>query len=152
VAGLIYDPVGRDWLVSIRGEGAEGVSATGARRPLRAASAAPLAEMTGVTSWYLLPEPERSRAVAAFAKVKATFAYRCAAYEYRIIAEGHCHFAFQYHLNPWDHAAGVLIHKEAGGYAALFDGSPYSVARHEGGIISAPDKESWMLLRKTFLG
>ena len=35
-----------------------------------------------------MPEPMRSRVAANLAKIKASFAYRCAAYEYRIVAEG----------------------------------------------------------------
>jgi fructose-1,6-bisphosphatase/inositol monophosphatase family enzyme len=62
------------------------------------------------------------------------------------------HFALHYKLMPWDHAAGVLIHAEAGGYSACYDGTPYSALRHEGGIIVAPDRESWQMLRHALLG
>ena len=55
-------------------------------------------------------------------------------------------------MTPWDHAAGVLIHKEAGGYAAFLDGSPYTVRRRTGGLLCAPDKESWHALRDTLVG
>jgi len=48
---------------------------------------------------------------------------------------------------PWDHAAGWLIHKEAGGYSAHFDGSPYTPDHLTGGLICAPDQASWNLLR-----
>jgi fructose-1,6-bisphosphatase/inositol monophosphatase family enzyme len=33
--------------------------------------------------------------------------------------------ADQHKLMPWDHADGWLIHQEAGGYSAHFDGSTY---------------------------
>jgi fructose-1,6-bisphosphatase/inositol monophosphatase family enzyme len=151
IAGLIYDPVGKDWLAAIRAEGAYGISATGKTSDLKVAKPASLSELTGVTSWYLMPEPRRSSVAANLAKTKATFAYRCAAYEYRLVAEGRCHFTLHYHLKPWDHAAGVLIHAEAGGYSALLDGSPYSPSRHEGGIISAPDRATWEVLREALL-
>ena len=45
-------------------------------------------------------------------------------------------------MTPWDHAAGVLIHKEAGGYAAFLDGRPYTVRQRTGGLLCAPDEES----------
>jgi myo-inositol-1(or 4)-monophosphatase len=96
--------------------------------------------MTGVTSWYLMQEPMRSRVAANLAKVKASFGYRCAAYEYRIVAEGLVDFSLHYKLMPWDHAAGVLIHAEAGGYSPAH-GSPYLPTKFEGGIISAPNRE-----------
>jgi hypothetical protein len=50
---------------------------------------------------------------------------------------------------PWDHAAGWLLHQEAGGYSARFDGSPYRPTSHEGGIICAPDAASWHALHET---
>ena len=99
-----------------------------------------------------MPEPQRSRTVASLAKTRATFNYRCAAYEYRMISEGLCHFSLHYKLMPWDHAAGVLIHAEAGGYSALLDGTPYTAARHEGGIISAPDRDSWNVIKAELVG
>ena len=151
-AGLIYDPVGRDWHKALRGHGAWGESASGHTRDLRVAKPGPLSEMTGLSSWYLMPEPQRARTVANLAKTKACFNYRCAAYEYRLIAEGLVHFSLQYKLMPWDHAAGVLIHGEAGGYSALLDGSPYAPTKHEGGIISVPDRESYELIKRELAG
>jgi fructose-1,6-bisphosphatase/inositol monophosphatase family enzyme len=152
LAGLIYDPVGRDWRKGLKGEGAWAENAAGAARDLRVAKADILSEMTGLSSWYLMPEPQRSRTVANLAKTKACFNYRCAAYEYRMVSEGLCHFTLHYKLMPWDHAAGVLIHSEAGGYSALLDGSPYDATRHEGGIISAPDQAAWQLIKSELVG
>lgn len=152
IAGLIYDPVGCDWLKGLKGEGAWGQNAAGGTRDLKVAAPVMLAEMTGTTSWYLMPEPQRSRVAANLAKTKATFAYRCAAYEYRMISEGLVHFSLHYKLMPWDHAAGVLIHAEAGGFSACLDGSRYSSTRHEGGIISAPDRDSWHMLKNALVG
>jgi len=152
IAGLIYDPVGQDWHKGLKGEGAWGESMHGYIRELKVAKPDALAEMTGLSSWYLMPEPQRSKTVASLAKTKACFNYRCAAYEYRLIAEGLVHFSLHYKLMPWDHAAGVLIHQEAGGYSALLDGMPYDATKHEGGIISAPDRETWELIRRELVG
>jgi fructose-1,6-bisphosphatase/inositol monophosphatase family enzyme len=152
VAGLILDPVGRDWHKGLKGYGAWAESAAGKTRDLAVARPGALAEMTGLCSWYLMPEPQRSKTVASLSKTRACFNYRCAAYEYRLISEGLVHFALHYKLMPWDHAAGVLIHAEAGGFSALLDGSPYSAARHQGGIISAPDKPAYDLIRRELVG
>ncbi|MEI7599247.1 MAG: inositol monophosphatase family protein [Aestuariivirga sp.] len=152
VAGLIYDPVGRDWHKGLKGTGAWGESANGRTRDLAVAKPDALSEMTGLSSWYLMPEPQRSRTVANLAKTKASFNYRCAAYEYRLISEGLVHFSLHYKLMPWDHAAGVLIHAEAGGYSALLDGNPYDAMKHEGGIISAPDRATYDLIRRELVG
>jgi fructose-1,6-bisphosphatase/inositol monophosphatase family enzyme len=152
IGGIIYDPVGRDCTFAIKDHGAWAKSESGATRDIRVSKQTDLAKMTGTTSWYLMPEPMRSRVAANIAKTKACFAYRCAAYEYRIVAEGLVDFSLHYKLMPWDHAAGVLIHAEAGGYSALLDGTPYGPTRFEGGIISAPSKESWQIIRENLIG
>ncbi len=152
IAGLIYDPVLKEWFAAEKGSGARAVSPSGTERRLQVKTPAQVSEMIGVSSWYLMPEPERSLTAARTARTKATFAYRCAAYEYRLICEGHCHFAHYWKLMPWDHAAGLLIHSEAGGYSACFDGTPYSATKHIGGVIAAPDKASWEELRKALVG
>jgi len=54
-------------------------------------------------------------------------------------------------LWPWDHAPGWLLHREAGGYAARFDGRPYSPTVTTGGLICAPDAASWQALRSALL-
>ena len=63
------------------------------------------------------------------------------------MAAGHCHYSVYNRLLPWDHAAGVLLHQEAGGHSARLDGSPYDPADPEGGIICTPDPASWTALR-----
>jgi fructose-1,6-bisphosphatase/inositol monophosphatase family enzyme len=151
IGGIIYDPVGRDCTFALKGQGAWAKSESGATRDIRVSKPTTLANMTGTTSWYLMPEPMRSRVAANIAKTRACFAYRCAAYEYRIVAEGLVDFSLHYKLMPWDHAAGVLIHAEAGGYSALLDGSPYLPSKFEGGIISAPSREIWHILRDNLL-
>jgi fructose-1,6-bisphosphatase/inositol monophosphatase family enzyme len=152
VGGLIYDPLGKEWIGAMLGRGAWSVASDGTRRDLKVANPVPVSMMNGVCSWYLMDEPHRSQVVANLAKVTAAFAYRCAAYEYRLVADGRCHFSFHWKLMPWDHAAGVLIHAEAGGYSACLDGTPYAPTKFTGGIMSAPDKASWLNLREALLG
>jgi fructose-1,6-bisphosphatase/inositol monophosphatase family enzyme len=143
IAGLIYDPVLHEWFLAEKGSGAYVRAADGGTRRLKVKKSEQISDMIGISSWYLMDEPARSRAVASLAKTRAAFAYRCAAYEYRLLCEGHVHFAHYWKLMPWDHAAGLLIHAEAGGYAACFDGSAYLPTKHQGGVLAAPDKESW---------
>ena len=146
IAGLIYDPVGKDWVIGQKGQGARLVAPDGTERTLKVKPPAQLSDMIGLSSWYLMDEPMRSNVAAKLAKTHAAFAYRCAAYEYRLLIEGHCHYALYWKLMPWDHAAGLLLHEEAGGYAACLDGKPYSSTIHEGGVLAAPDKASWQAL------
>ncbi len=151
IAGLIYDPVLHEWFVGRKGEGAEAQASDGTKRRLGVKKPAELSEMIGISSWYLMDEPDRTAAAGRLAKTKAAFAYRCAAYEYRLICEGHCHFVHYWKLMPWDHAAGLLIHAEGGGYAACFDGTPYAPTKHYGGLIAAPDQASWAALHQALV-
>ncbi len=152
VASVIHDPVGNDSALALRGEGAWIETAAGTRRDLRVKRPAPIGEMAGNLSWRFLPEADRARVCANLPKVAGSWDYRCSAHEYRMLADGHCDFLFFYRLYPWDHAPGWLLHQEAGGYAAQFDGRGYCVTRIDGGLICAPDRESWQALLDTLLG
>jgi fructose-1,6-bisphosphatase/inositol monophosphatase family enzyme len=151
VASLIHDPVGDDTALALRQEGAWMQTAAGARRDLRVKSPAPATDMAGNVAWRFLPEPARTQVRGNLHKVAGSWDYRCAAHEYRMLADGHCHFLFFNRLYPWDHAPGWLLHQEAGGYAAQFDGRPYSPSRIDGGLICAPDRASWQALRDALL-
>lgn len=71
-----------------------------------------------------------------------------AAHEYWALAENRVQVSSFSRLKPWDHAAGVLIHAEAGGYSAMLDGTPYRPAdQQKRGILSAPSKTVWEKVR-----
>ena len=71
--------------------------------------------------------------------------------EYWRLARGQTHFSFFTKLMPWDHAPGVLIHREAGGAGRFIDSRElYNPLRHAGqGLLLAPDEGSWELLHRT---
>jgi fructose-1,6-bisphosphatase/inositol monophosphatase family enzyme len=151
MASVIHDPVGDVCAMALRGEGAWSEEADGRRHDLRVAAPVPLTEMTGTASWRFLPEPQRSKVARNLPCVAASFVYRCAAHEYRLAAAGYCHYLLFGKLMPWDHAPGWLLHREAGGYSAMFNGAPYSVGTHAGGLICAPDAHSWRALKDALL-
>ncbi|GEO15396.1 inositol monophosphatase [Microvirga aerophila] len=151
VCGIILDPISDDWAMAVRGEGAWIQRPDGTTSALQVASAVPRAEMTGNVSWRYLPEELRSTVTARLPRLALAADFRCAAHAYRLIAAGHLHFSFASSVMPWDHAAGWLIHSEAGGYTAHFDGSPYRPVNLSGGLISAPDEESWRDVRDALL-
>lgn len=148
VAGIIHDPVGKDWLIGARGAGSHIRHAHGLVEKVHVAAPAPIPQMTGSVSWQYLSDPERSKLARNQTKALSQFAYRCAAHEYRLLASGHAHFVVYNKLMPWDHLAGVLIHQEAGGYAARIDGSAYLPSHVDGGLLVAPDRQSWSELRR----
>lgn len=141
VAAWIHDPLGDDTLVAERGAGAFLLGDP--PRRVRVADPAPVSRMLGAVSWgYMNPEL-KARILPRLAGLAATVNFRCAAHEYRLAATGGAHLLAYNRMYPWDHAAGVLIHAEAGGHSARPDGAPYSPLVHTGGLVCAPDRASW---------
>ena len=151
VASLIHDPVGDESAMALRGMGAWTEAPDGRRTDLRVARSAPVSEMTGVVSWRYLPEQQRHAVCRNLPRMAAVWDFRCAAHEYRMVAAGKCHFLLFYRLMPWDHAPGWLLHHEAGGTAARFDGSPYHPGVTGGGLICAPDRAGWEAIKAALL-
>jgi fructose-1,6-bisphosphatase/inositol monophosphatase family enzyme len=151
LAGFIYDPVSDDCAYAVAGGGAWLVNAAGDRRRLHVAAPAPVAEMTGAVSWRYMAEPLRSHVLHRLGKLAAVMDFRCAAHQYRMLSAGYCHMQIFRKLLPWDHAAGVLLHREAGGYSAHFDRSPYRPSQTGGGLLLAPDEASWKDLAAALL-
>ncbi len=76
----------------------------------------------------------------------------CAGQEYLDIMAGNRQFNLYRQIKPWDHAAGVLMVQEAGGYAARFDDTPYTPTSQDGGLLSAPDRAAWQQLHDIMIG
>lgn len=148
---VIHDPLGDDSTIAVRGEGAFTVAPDGRESALRVAPPVALDEMSGCASWRYLAEPLRTRVHHGLGAVAASMSYRCAAHEYRLAAAGHCHFLLYGRLYPWDHAPGWLLHREAGGYSARFDGSAYDPTDIGGGLICAPDRAGWEALHAALI-
>jgi fructose-1,6-bisphosphatase/inositol monophosphatase family enzyme len=143
VAGIIHEAVLGDTLIAAKGAGAQMVRADGARSYIAVARPTPLSSTVGTISINDIGYEERRRIAGNLAKTQMAFAYNCSAYEYWMAATGKVHFIGHHKLMPWDHLAGVLIHAEAGGFTARFDGTPYLPGHTKGGILSAPDRDSW---------
>lgn len=148
VAGIIYDPMGDDWVMAEKGSGAWLRRPNGEAVRLHIAGPVPLADMIGMASVAYMPAESRPQVLQNTDKVRLLSNYRCAGHEYRTFASGHAHFACYNKLMPWDHLAGVLISQEAGAYAARLDGQPYLPSHVDGGLLVTTDRESWNVLRR----
>lgn len=141
--GWILNPVSGEEAV---GEHGGGVRIDGA--PARASEAKAIREMTGSLGPRLA---ERLQAARGQEKPAGITRYRTVGLEYMDLARGKLDFArYGGRLMPWDHAAGVLLHREAGGYAALAsDGSGYTPGLRRPGdaLLLAPDRHCWEALR-----
>jgi fructose-1,6-bisphosphatase/inositol monophosphatase family enzyme len=147
VGGVIHDPICRDFAYAVKGGGAWLQHEDGTRADLRVAPPVPVGEMEGFVATTFLPQPLRNTVNGNLARLGTSAQLRCAAHEYRLAAAGHCHLLLYNKLMPWDHAAGWLLHREAGGYSAHFDGTPYRPTNLTGGLIYAPDEASWQAAR-----
>ncbi len=144
LAGWIHDPVSDVTLWAADGEGAW----RGGQR-LRAAAAAPLTEMTGFLTSRVRRRLQARQEAGLSRGPRITARHKCTGREYMDLGQGTVHFAQYRRLKPWDHAAGILIHREAGGFSGLRESRrPY--APHAGildeTILLAPDEATWTAL------
>jgi fructose-1,6-bisphosphatase/inositol monophosphatase family enzyme len=144
-AGWIYDPLADDLIWGAAGEGTWDKSG---RVHLPAAKRA-ITAMRGSV-------PSRPRAaLEALGKAKGVpvpndmVRLRCCGREYMDLIRGNLDFALYGQLKAWDHAAGVLLHREAGGHSGRADnGKIYRPGpMRDGRYILAADHDHWMVLR-----
>lgn len=145
-ASWIHDPV-RDITLSAE----EGAGAWSAGKRLQVAdSALPPRRMLGAL--YANPRrPGLTPTVAEFRKRQGGAYRRCVGQEYLSLVRGEIHYALFTRLLPWDHAPGVHLHREAGGFGRLVDGARYRPALAKGYILLAPDEDCWRKLRDLFI-
>ncbi|MCM2401764.1 inositol monophosphatase family protein [Rhizobium sp. S153] len=148
VAGLIYDPMGNDWLLAEKGSGAWLCRPDGQQEQMAVAPSVPLSQMVGIAAVTYMEREAKRQTLANLADVRLFTSYRCSAHEYRAFAAGHLHFLQYRKLMPWDHLAGTLISAEAGAYVRKLDRTPYRPYDFEGGILVASDEASWNELRE----
>ena len=149
--GVLYDPVRDDWISAHLGRGA-GYYARGMRKNrVRVGRPVSIHRMTGFLPLFLFSKTEQRKLASKLHVFDRVLSLRCSCHEYRLLAEGSVDFCLTGTLKPWDHAAGELVYREAGGYSAmLVNGSEYTPTLTEGRLLLAPDRESWNALRWYF--
>lgn len=147
LAGWIHDPIDGRMATAVKGGGAwlDG-------RRVRVADAVPLPRMVGALSTRFCGEAMAAQLEKRSAGLGERACLSSAAQEYLRLLEGRAHYSLYHRLMPWDHAAGVLLHAEAGGYSALIDGTPYAPTALNGGLLLAPDADSWRALHDHLFG
>ena len=146
-ASWIHDPLTGVTVTAERGAGAwlDG-------RRLAVAPAHDPASMSGAVSFRYGKRPLIRKIAGRTERVGSVFQLRCAGQEYLALARAQSHFSLYHRLMPWDHAAGQLIHREAGGYSARLDGSDYRPFHVDGGLLLAPDRDSWEAIHRVLVG
>lgn len=137
IFGLLYDPVLDDWIFSTRGGGAYFTSETVPPRVMKTSEPRTLEAARGFLPLDNYAASDRANAMQAFASVYQMSAIRCSCQEYRLIASGQADFLLSASLNPWDHAAGVLVLDEAGGWAKVDGRKDYAPTLRHGRVIAA---------------
>ncbi|WP_421854260.1 inositol monophosphatase family protein [Marinomonas sp.] len=158
--GLLYDPVNDDWIYANLGEGAffqrtamneKGKNQTPVQAllALHITAEPNLDKLAGIMSVNsYTDEKKQDFALKASRFVRINNLPSCPAY--RQIAQGHFNFSLTYKMLPWDHAAGVLIHTEAGGICRTLDGQEYSPTMLDGEMLAAQSEQQWQELAEHF--
>ena len=152
LAGWIYDPTSDEVVTAEAGSGAYFKG-----KKLSVLPSRPIEEMFGVLSSAIIG-PYRKSGQSASPGQPVFEAMKAGAHEYPRLVIDAPHFGktapqaihFRAGLtqtNSWDDAAGVLIHREAGGYSATWAGDPYSIQVNDRGLLLAPDRDSWRELK-----
>ncbi len=148
LAGWIYRPITQVMVTASLGDG---VFCAGQRL-----SVAPCAEISAMNA-VLYVGPRRTPELHARVKElrprlgKLVF-QRSAGAEYLELLFGRVHYAIFTKQLPWDHAAGCLMVREAGGFLANLDDTPYHPSGSEKSLLMAPDEDCWRMLRDLFTG
>lgn len=105
---------------------------------------APLNKTRGFISRKFLPEKMRDELKDTLEnKFGNIETYLCCAHEYLDILSGRAFFSLYSRIRPWDHQAGALMMREAGGIVKKWDRSNYTAADQRGGVICAPNEDVW---------
>jgi fructose-1,6-bisphosphatase/inositol monophosphatase family enzyme len=137
-AGWIYDPLGAAMVMA---EAAGGAWSEGRR--LAVAAGAEPREMIGAAYGRTVAGPRAAQALADSGRIAAVKNLGCSALEYSAVAEGRAHFTLHSRSLPWDHAAGVLIVREAGGLADFLDGTAYDPRISDRPVLAAASRAAW---------
>lgn len=151
VAAVIYDPMRDELFTAERGQGAR---LNG--RTMRVSRISKLAESLLSTGF-----PSRKRHASPNVHFYQEFTLRShgvrragsAALDLAYVASGRLEAFWEFNLNPWDTAAGILLVEEAGGRVTDFAGNPFKLDSREilasNGLIQA---ELVDLFREMFAG
>jgi myo-inositol-1(or 4)-monophosphatase len=128
-AGVLYDPTRDELFAAERGQGA-----TLSGKPLHVSKTVRLAESilgTGFPSHKRHKSPNIHFYQQITLRSHGVRRAGSAALDLANVAAGRYDGFWEFNLNPWDTAAGVLIVQEAGGRVTRFDGAPFRLDSRE---------------------
>lgn len=137
-AGWVYDPLEDVMVIAEQGAGAWSrgarLAVSGETEPRRMEGAAYGRTQAGTRAATALETAGRIGRVRNLG---------CSALEYAEIALGRAHFSLHSRSLPWDHAAGILIVREAGGVAGFADRSAYDPSILDRPVLATSNEVAW---------
>ncbi len=148
VASWLYDPTSKEFVTAQKGAGAYYKG-----RRLSVLPADSLDNMSGILGRRIHGSFEKKGVHLSPQSNPSIHRMHSSCHDYaRLVVDGP-HFSGQttqvhFHswlctCTPWDCSAGILIHSEAGGYTAHWNGKAFSPSHYGRGLLSAPSEESW---------
>lgn len=125
IAGIIYDPNRKEMFAAERGAGAR---LNG--NPIRVSKAARLEDSLVATGFPSRKRHQNVNIHFYYQLAMMTHGVRragAAAIDLAWVACGRLEAFWEFHLNPWDMAAGIVIVEESGGRCSDMDGGPVSL-------------------------
>lgn len=144
--GWIYDPIAE---ICVTAEKGKGVFL--GEQKLSISEVSEIERMTGSLGDGLRARLQKRKENGETGLPQQLVRYHCCGREYLDLLLGKIHFAlYGGNLMPWDHAAGVLMVEEAGGYGrtcaqnARFDAARYGKGEH---LLLAPNEQAFGALQ-----
>jgi fructose-1,6-bisphosphatase/inositol monophosphatase family enzyme len=138
LAGWIYDPLRGRMSHAHRGGGAwidgERVVARGSGAELPVAA---------ISTRFLAPAEREEMIQKTQGRFTLADVPLCAGEQYPRVVLGENDLTVFHRVLPWDHVAGSLLLKEAGGHIARMDGAPYRYWDGGTGLLAAGSREMW---------
>lgn len=132
LVGVVYDPTRDECFTAVAGQGAYLTDAHGTR-PLRVSRATELVRSLLATGFpYDVHTSPLDNAAYVARFIKRAFGLRragSAALDMAYVAAGRLDGYWEFKVNAWDVAAGIVLVQEAGGTVTLVDGRPLGFAR-----------------------
>ncbi|WAH35806.1 inositol monophosphatase family protein [Alicyclobacillus dauci] len=152
--GVVCDPYRGEVFYSVRGQGAyladksaisDWISRTGESNPGMKLAVSRIHELeravisTGLPMRHAERDVMMERTMPLITRAKSLRTLGAAALQLAYVAAGRIDVFWEYELNAWDVAAGVLLIEEAGGTVEDLDGQPYSLVTRD--IIASGGRE-----------
>ncbi len=156
IAGWIHDPNTKDTMIAEKGSG---VRLRGYEMRLSGKNPDFLSQ--GILGWKLHRSLQRLKKKKKDITLPDAYISSAAAFDYGRLFTGEVLFAnsdaprasflLGADSKPWDHAAGLLMVEEAGGYACSLLGTPYEMdCIQYQGLLSAAGRTEWCEIRRVF--